>query len=149
MEGEPVMRNKREIDPSDAPALALLLSGQHSVEEARRLEAAWGDLELPPCPAVPEGFQADVLEALRQQQASEISWSDAPSWVRAAAGVTLALGMVVGLGVGQLPPIQTGPTQGAELDVSLDAYFVAEMESAPLSPAEAFWLELEEEEEAL
>lgn len=133
MEGESVMRNIREPIHFEDPAL----------------EATWDALELPPGPDVPDGFRADVLEAVRGQQASEISWSGAPSWVRASAGAALALGMVVGLSVGQLPSTDVGSAQDAELDIYLDSYLAAETESAPLSPAEAFWLELEEEEEAL
>ncbi len=118
--------------------LMRLLHGELPEEEARelrarlrrepelaalyqRLERSWDGLELPPPHPVPPGFSTRVLARVRQSAAGGISWSAAPTWVRAAAAAALVTGLTVGAGIGRSwpePPVdsirETAPAVAGE-----------------------------------
>lgn len=113
--------------------LMRLLHGELPEEEARelrarlrrepelaalyqRLERSWHGLELPPAHPVPPGFSTRVMARVRQSAAAGISWSAAPTWVRAAAAAALVTGLTVGAGVGRIwpgPPVDAAQETAA------------------------------------
>lgn len=134
-----------EICPEEKGRLEHRLAGDTALRgRLEQLRKTWDSLEMAPAPALPESFRGEILAAVREQGAGarEISWAEVPAWARAAAGLTLVLGMVLGLGVGHSPPAIIS-------EAELEAYFTTELESAPLSLAESYWLALEEQSEAL
>jgi anti-sigma factor RsiW len=87
----------------------------------QRLERSWNGLELPPPHPVPPGFPNRVMARVRQSAAAGISWSAAPTWVRAVAAAALVTGLTVGAGVGRIwpgPPVdaaqETAPAIAGE-----------------------------------
>jgi anti-sigma factor RsiW len=163
---EHAMSNQTRYSQED-PILMRFISGELDSGEARRLElrlgedeelrrrweelrAAWEGLEPPPTPPVPASFARDVTEAARRLSASEVSWSAAPLWARTGAAAALVLGLVLGIGAGRLAsPSPIGETVRSEEASDLDAYLASELESVPLSLAEAYGIELEEGGEML
>ena len=78
----------------------------------RELEERWEGLVPPPVPPVPPGFtrrvMAHVETAARQgaglsAEAGALSWTLAPTWVRAAAAAALVFGLALGASLGLLP----------------------------------------------
>jgi anti-sigma factor RsiW len=65
-----------------------------------RMTAAWDALEAPP-EGVPPGFAGRVMAEVRSRAvARRLTWSQAPSWVRAVGAAALVVGLAVGAGVG-------------------------------------------------
>lgn len=123
--------------------LLRLLTGELAEEEARTVEErlaedpelqetykglkrTWEGLVLPP-PSPSPGFTAAVMAKIREEAGSDLTWSLAPAWARAVAGLALAAGVALGIALG----IRDGALPGEA--------FVA---SEP-SLAESYWLELE------
>ncbi len=131
-----------ELSPEEAQRLESLLAEDPALAARyERLLASWEALAEAAVPSVPEGFRDEVVTAARRLAEGELSWSTAPVWARAGVAAALAAGLTLGLFAGRLP--------ATDQTVELDAYLAAELESAPLSLAEAYWLELEEGSESL
>ncbi len=64
------------------------------------LEATWRQLELPSTVAVPAGFATGVVARARAEADRRLSWSLAPTWVRATAAAMLVAGVGLGVGLG-------------------------------------------------
>lgn len=99
----------------------------------RRLERSWKGLELPPPHPVPPGFPAEVMARVRRSATAGISWSAAPTWVRAAAAAALVTGLTVGAGVGGTWP---GPPEGAQ-ETAGEASDEADLDG--MSLADSYW----------
>jgi anti-sigma factor RsiW len=110
------MNRRMEID------LMRLLHGELPAERARELEARlgrepelalhyrrmrqrWEGLALPPPSPVPLGLDRRVMARIASsaRESATLSWSLAPTWVRAAAAAALVGGMALGAGLGLLP----------------------------------------------
>jgi hypothetical protein len=107
----------------------------------RRLAARWEQLELPPPAAPPPGFAGRVMAHVRSAagEGAALSWSLAPTWVRAAAAAALVGGMALGAGLGLLPARSTeAPPGTADLVIQrvplADSYWSV-FEEAPASAA--------------
>ena len=135
--------------------LMRLLHGELPEEEARelrarlrrepelaalyqRLERSWNGLELPPPHPVPPGFPSRAMARVRQSAAAGISWSAAPTWVRAAAAAALVTGLTVGAGVGRIWP---GPPRDAvqETAVEVAGEESEEVGLGDMSLAASYW----------
>lgn len=133
--------------------LMRLLSGELPEDEARqlrtrirrepelaadfeRLERTWTGLALPEPGPVPPGFSGRVMARVRSE-ASGISWTAAPAWVRAAAAVALLAGAALGLGLGRSLPASEGVLQSPAVSSAAD--------EDGLSLAESYWTVVDEE----
>ena len=116
-------------------------------ELARRygqLRERWDGLVPPPGSPVPLGFtgrvMAQVESAARLREGSALSWSLAPTWVRAAAAAALVSGMALGASLGLLPQRSSsdalpGTTSMGERVPLADSYWSAvEGESGEARP---------------
>ncbi len=102
----------------------------------QRLERSWNGLELPPPHPVPPGFSTRVLARVRQSAAGGISWSTAPTWVRAAAAAALVTGLTVGAGVGGIWP---GPPVDEETAAAVAGEEPEEVGLGDMSLADSYW----------
>ena len=88
-----------EMDPVEARKLSGRLEADP--EAAARLAAlrdVWESLELPPTGNPKPGSSREIVRRVRVESAGG-SWSEAPIWARAAAGLALPLGLALGLGL--------------------------------------------------
>ncbi len=133
--------------------LLRLLNGELPADEARaledeiarhrptatlfhRLREVWDGLEQPPAVAMPD-FRAAVMAAAQRERSEILRWSLAPTWARAGAALALTLGLALGLALGRLGE------SGEEAPIEVAETLV----SAPLTLAEAYWLDLDENPE--
>ncbi len=117
------------MDRSTEKDLIRRLLGELPAERARELDARlvrepelarrygelserWRGLVPPPALPVPLGFTGRVMAHIETAEAAAregvspegaLSWSLAPTWVRAAAAAALVFGMALGAGLGLLP----------------------------------------------
>ena len=98
-----------ELPPERARALEARLAAEPELAGAfRRLQERWEGLELPPVSPPPLGFSGRVMAEVRSaaREGAALSWSLAPTWVRAAAAAALVGGIALGAlgaGLGLLP----------------------------------------------
>jgi anti-sigma factor RsiW len=119
------LRDRMEREPELAAAWA-------------RLERTWNGLELPPPAPVPPGFSRRILAAaIRTQAGQALTWSAAPTWVRAAAAAALAAGLALGAGAGSWV---------GKLSRSADDTSVAAADAMDSSLAESYWDSLSDTE---
>jgi anti-sigma factor RsiW len=135
--------------------LMRLLHGELPAERARELEARldrepelarcylrlrerWDGLLLPPPSPVPPGLTGRVMAHVESaaREGASLSWSLAPTWVRAAAAAALVGGMALGAGLGLLPSRTNDVPPGT----------VSMGERVPL--ADSYWSVFEEETSA-
>jgi len=125
-----------ELPSEEAGALRERLDREPELAARYRdLEARWQGLTLPP-PAPPlPGFDGRVMARVRAaaREGAPLSWSLAPTWVRAAAAAALVAGMALGAGLGRLP---AGRSPEALPNLALS-------ERVPL--ADSYWSVFEEE----
>jgi anti-sigma factor RsiW len=95
-----------ELPPGQARDLGERLRREPELAEAyHQLERTWDGLSLPPASPVPAGFSGRVMAHVRAQSPpGSLSWTSAPSWVRAAAAAALLAGAAAGVGVGRSWP---------------------------------------------
>jgi anti-sigma factor RsiW len=95
-----------ELPPERARELELRLDREPELAlRYGRLRARWEGLALPPPSPVPPGLAGRVMAHVRSAagEGTTLSWSLAPTWVRAAAAAALVGGVALGAGLGLLP----------------------------------------------
>lgn len=93
-----------ELPPERARELRERLAADLELDGAyQRLERTWKDLDLPPAAPVPAGFSGRVMAHARSlpRPGRGLSWSAAPTWVRATAAAALIAGAALGVGAGR------------------------------------------------
>jgi anti-sigma factor RsiW len=137
-----------ELPPELARALDRRLAAEPELAARyRALEASWAALAPPPGSPVPPRITARVMAAWRPLRGTAavgppaaLSWSLAPTWVRAAAAFALAAGVALGAGLGHrqeaasdLPP--TAPGIGISAPESLATSYWTAIEDATETPS--------------
>jgi anti-sigma factor RsiW len=95
-----------ELPPERAREIELRLGREPELAlRYGRLRQRWEGLALPPPQPVPLGFSGRVMAHVDSaaREGATLSWSLAPTWVRAAAAAALVGGMALGAGLGLLP----------------------------------------------
>ncbi|HEY3572000.1 MAG TPA: hypothetical protein VGP73_28985 [Thermoanaerobaculia bacterium] len=93
-----------ELPPERARELRERLAADPELAGAwQRLERTWKGLDLPPAAPVPAGFSGRVMAHARSlpKPTRSLSWSAAPTWVRATAAAALIAGAALGVGAGR------------------------------------------------
>ena len=93
-----------ELPPERARELRERLAAEPELAGVyQRLERTWNGLELPPATPVPAGFSGRVMAHARglPKPGRSLSWSAAPTWVRATAAAALIAGAALGVGAGR------------------------------------------------
>jgi anti-sigma factor RsiW len=133
-----------ELPPERARALEGRLAAEPELARAYRLLGEkWEGLELAPAAPPPLGFSVRVMAEVRSaaREGAALSWSLAPTWVRAAAAAALVGGIALGaLGAGlgllparhhDAPPGMSAIGEGGESVPLADSYWsVFEEETA-------------------
>lgn len=145
-----------ELPDEQARALRDRLGREPDLAAAwARLERTWSGLELPPAAAAPPGLAQRVLARARREAVAAdngLSWSAAPTWVRASAAAALAAGLALGiggavgtgLGAGLGAGLGSGSRTAARLQEPDEAVSVITGSSAAPSLAETYWDALED-----
>ena len=125
-----------ELPPERAAELETRLAREPELAQRyARLRQGWEALALPPPAPPPSGLSFKVMAEIRRaaREGGTLSWSLAPTWVRAAAAAALVGGMALGAGLGLLPARTVEAPPGT----------VAMGERVPL--ADSYWSLLEDE----
>ncbi|MEM7582238.1 MAG: hypothetical protein AAF560_02570 [Acidobacteriota bacterium] len=131
-----------ELAPEEATRLEARMQSDPQLRQAyEQLAATWGRLELPRPESVPADFADAVRERARHELDEGATWSTAPSWVRAGAGLALTAGMALGLVLEARLAPQVSKDAGLTLAERSELY--AELDT--LSLAEDYWLALDNE----
>jgi anti-sigma factor RsiW len=126
-----------ELSPERAAELRGRLDREPELARRyRQLEASWESLAPPPAAPSPPGFSGRVMARVRGAAAegATLSWSLAPTWVRAAAAAALVAGLALGAELGLLPSARTAESVPGTLSLG---------EREPL--ADSYWSVFEEE----
>lgn len=99
----------------------------------QRLERTWNGLDLPPAAPVPAGFSGRVMAHARSLP-NGLSWSAAPTWVRATAAAALIAGAALGVGVGRSWPV----SETASADAAAAAT-VSSLSGSEYDLADGYW----------
>ncbi|MEA2694051.1 MAG: hypothetical protein QOJ16_3438 [Acidobacteriota bacterium] len=131
-----------ELPPERARELERRLGSEPELAKGyRRLRERWEGLALPPPRPVPLGFTGRVMAHVEgaAREGSTLSWSLAPTWVRAAAAAALVGGVALGAGLGLLPARHNDAPPGASAIGAIGAMG----ERVPL--ADSYWSMFEDE----
>lgn len=128
-----------ELPPDRARELAGRLAREPELAARHRaLSATWTELAPPPPSPVPVGLAARVMGQVRGSMApGALSWTLAPTWVRAAAAFALAVGVALGAGLGHrsAPPAELPPGMGISPPESLATTYWTAVEDATAAPS--------------
>jgi anti-sigma factor RsiW len=138
-----------ELSPERAAELKSRLDREPDLARRyRQLEAGWESLAPPPTAPPPPGFSGRVMAHVRgaegaAAEGAPLSWSLAPTWVRAAAAAALVAGLALGAGLGLLPAARsaesvpgTGTLALGEREPLADSYWsVFDEDTAAARPA--------------
>lgn len=126
-----------ELPPERTRELRERLAAEPELAGAyQRLERTWNGLDLPPAAPVPAGFSGRVMAHARSlpPPARGLSWSAAPTWVRATAAAALIAGAALGVGVGRSWPVSE--TAAAEPS---SAATVSSLSGSEYNLADGYW----------
>ena len=102
----------------------------------QRLERTWSGLDLPPAAPVPAGFSGRVMARARSLP-NGLSWSAAPTWVRATAAAALIAGAALGVGAGR-------SWQASEMASADSAATVSSLSGSEYNLADGYWEVIED-----
>jgi len=135
-----------ELQPEEADALRERLVREPQLAAAwQRLERVWEGLAPPPPAPVPLGFTGRVMARVheaRQEGPPEtlgaISWSAAPTWVRASCAAALLAGVLLGAGLGSRGRPDDRLRGSESVPALTESYWeLAEAPNGPSPPADA------------
>ncbi len=143
-----------ELPPDRASALDRRLAAEPALAARyRALERSWAAAAPPPGSPVPPDITARVMAAVggtaapaapgRSAAPAALSWSLAPTWVRAAAALALAAGVALGAGLGfasPRPPGSDSRSVASELPPMAPGIGI----SPPESLATSYWTAVED-----
>lgn len=126
-----------ELPPGRARELRARMAAEPELAGVyQRLERTWNGLDLPPAAPVPAGFCGRVMAHARglPRPARGLSWSAAPTWVRATAAAALIAGAALGVGVGRSWPV----SETASADAAAAAT-VSSLSGSEYDLADGYW----------